>query len=166
MAGGVMEAIARRTPDISSSDAANCVYFAASFAERRAIPAAVLACIVIKEKRLAIGGRSKDARIGMKNFAIEFFELQVAGDIGAKRAERVRKRRSVETGMKFLGDRAAADHFAAFENQRLEAALRQIKRGDESVVTAADETTRCPMGMISSCSPFERERTFRAPSTP
>ena len=41
--------------------------------------------------------------------------------------------------MKFLGDGAAADHFAAFQNERLEAALGEIKRGDERVVTAADE---------------------------
>ena len=41
--------------------------------------------------------------------------------------------------MKFFGDGAAADHFAAFENQGLESALGEIKRGDECVVTAADE---------------------------
>jgi hypothetical protein len=41
--------------------------------------------------------------------------------------------------MKFLGDGAAADHFAAFEDERLEAAFSEIKSGDESVVPAADE---------------------------
>jgi hypothetical protein len=35
--------------------------------------------------------------------------------------------------------RAAADHFAALENQRLEAALREIERGNKRVVTAANK---------------------------
>jgi len=96
--------------------------------------------IVIEEKRIAIGRGSKDARIGAKNLAIEFVELEVAGDLGAKRADRVRKRGRVETGMKFFGDGAAANHFAALQNQRLKAALREVKRGDESVVAAADES--------------------------
>jgi len=41
--------------------------------------------------------------------------------------------------MKFLGDGATADHFAALEDEGLEAALGEIKSGDESVVAAADE---------------------------
>jgi hypothetical protein len=67
-------------------------------------------------------------------------KLEVAGDIGAKRADSVRKRGSVETVMKFLGDGAAADRLAAFQNERLEAALCKIERGDKSVVAAADES--------------------------
>jgi hypothetical protein len=42
--------------------------------------------------------------------------------------------------MKLLGDGAAANYFPAFENDRLEAALRKIVRGDESIVAAADES--------------------------
>jgi len=41
--------------------------------------------------------------------------------------------------MKFLGDGAAADHFPAFEDEGLEAALGEIKSSDKGVVTAADE---------------------------
>jgi len=41
--------------------------------------------------------------------------------------------------MKFLGDGAAADHFAAFEDERFEAAFGEIKSGDESVVPTPDE---------------------------
>src|SRR5579859_2556331 len=96
--------------------------------------------IVIKEKRIAFERGGEDAGIGAKNLTIEFVELEVAGDVGAKRADRVRKRGRVETGMKFFGDGAAADHFAALQNDRLKAALGQIKRGDESVVAAADES--------------------------
>jgi len=37
--------------------------------------------------------------------------------------ESVRERGGPEAGIKFLGDGAAADHFSAFENERLEATL-------------------------------------------
>jgi hypothetical protein len=67
-------------------------------------------------------------------------KLQIAGNVGAKRANGVRKCGSAEAGMKFLGDGAATNHFAAFENERLETALGEIERGDESVVAAADES--------------------------
>src|SRR5260370_25563468 len=49
------------------------------------------------------------------------------------------KRGGLEAGMKFLGDGAAADHFAAFEDKGLEAALGEIRSSDRGVVTAADE---------------------------
>lgn len=94
---------------------------------------------IVEEERFAIGTRSEDAGIGAENFAIEFLEVEIAGDIGAKRAQGVRKSGRVEAGMKFLGDGAAADHFAAFENERLKAAFCEIERGDESVMAAADE---------------------------
>jgi hypothetical protein len=41
--------------------------------------------------------------------------------------------------MKFLGDRAAANDFTALQNERLEATFRQVKPGDECVVTAAND---------------------------
>jgi len=49
------------------------------------------------------------------------------------------KRGGLEARMKFLGDGTAADHFAAFEDEGLEATFGEIKSGDESVVTATDE---------------------------
>ena len=42
-------------------------------------------------------------------------------------------------GMELFGDGAAADNFAAFENDGFEAALGEIESGDECVVTAADD---------------------------
>jgi len=51
----------------------------------------------------------------------------------------MRESGNAETGMKFLSDGAAANHFATLEDERLEAALGEIKSGDESVVPAADE---------------------------
>ena len=51
----------------------------------------------------------------------------------------MRECRGFKAGIKFFGDSAAADHFAAFEDEGLEAALGKIKSSDESVVAAADE---------------------------
>jgi hypothetical protein len=70
---------------------------------------------------------------------IEFLELKVASDVGAERPERVGERGGSETGMELFGDGAAAEVFAAFEDGGLEAAFRQVKCGDERVVTATDE---------------------------
>src|SRR5216684_1102173 len=96
--------------------------------------------LVPKEKRLSVGRGREDARAGIENFATKFFDLHVARDLCAKRAEGMGKRGGLEAGMKFLGDGAAADHFAAFEDKRLEAALGEIKSSDKGVVAAADES--------------------------
>src|SRR5260370_123534 len=96
--------------------------------------------LVPKKKRLSVGRRREDARGGIENFATKFFDLHVARDLCAKRAECMGKRGGLEAGMKFLGDGAAADHFAAFEDEGLEAALGEIKSGDKGVVAAADES--------------------------
>ena len=96
--------------------------------------------VVIKNQRFAIRCGSKNSRIGRKDLAIKLFELHVERNIRAKRTERMRERRSAKAGMKFFGDGAAAHHFAALENERLEAALSQIKGRDQCVVTATDES--------------------------
>src|SRR6267154_3880681 len=95
--------------------------------------------LVPKEKRLSVGRRREHARAGIENFATKFFDLHVARDLCAKRAECMGKRGGLEARMKFLGDGAAADHFPAFEDEGLEAALGEIKSSDKGVVTAADE---------------------------
>src|SRR5260370_28838572 len=99
-----------------------------------------LGVLVPKEKCLSVGRRREDARAGIENFATKFFDLHVARDLCAKRAECMGKRGGLEAGMKFLGDGAAADHFAAFEDEGLEAALGEIKSSDKSVGTAPDKT--------------------------
>src|SRR6266704_2111925 len=98
-----------------------------------------LGVIVPEEKRVAIGCGGKYARAGIEYFAIEFFNLHVARDLYAKRAEGMGECGSFEAGIKFLGDGAATDHFAAFEDEWLETTLGEIEGGDESVVAAADE---------------------------
>jgi len=97
------------------------------------------AVVVVKEEAAAVLRRSEEARLGLNDVEIESFELQVASDVSAERSERVRKRGGPKAGMKFLGDGAAAEIFAAFEDGGLEAAFGKIESGDERVVTAADE---------------------------
>ena len=41
--------------------------------------------------------------------------------------------------MKLLGDRASADHLAAFQHHRLKPAFSEIIRGDQGVVTTTNE---------------------------
>jgi hypothetical protein len=71
---------------------------------------------------------------------IGFVELHIAGDFGSERSEGVRESGGVEALAKLLGDGATAKNFPAFENEGLEATLREIESGDESVVAAADES--------------------------
>src|SRR5260370_33634947 len=49
------------------------------------------------------------------------------------------ERGGLEAGMKFLGDGAAADHFAAFEDEGLEATFGEIESSDKGVVAATNE---------------------------
>ena len=68
-----------------------------------------------------------------------FLQLHVADDVRADRACRVSQGRAAKARMEFVGDRSPADLRAAFEHERLESSLRQIKSGDQPVVTAADD---------------------------
>ena len=48
-------------------------------------------------------------------------------------------RGGLEAGIKFLGHGATADHFAAFQDERVETTLGKIESSDKGVVTAADK---------------------------
>ncbi len=122
-----MELSCVKKPAVSSSG--NAANFASRFGD-----------VVVEQERVAVRRRREDARIRLQDFAVEGFELHVERNVRTERTERVCERGSVETGMKFLSDGAAADHFAAFEDQGLEAALGEIESGNESVVTAADKS--------------------------
>src|SRR5690349_20195651 len=107
-----------------------------------------LGVVVPEKKRTTIRLGGENTRAGIKYFAAKFIELHVSCDLGAKRAESVRESRGFEAGIKFLGDSAAADHFAAFEDEGLEAALGKVKSGDESVVAAADKNYTLSEGHV------------------
>src|ERR1700680_3881761 len=95
--------------------------------------------IVVEEEGFAVGRGSEEAGVGMHHVALEFLELHVGRDIGAKGADGMRERGGAEAGMEFFGDGAATDEFAALENERLETAFGEIEGGDERVVTATDD---------------------------
>src|SRR6266403_1826130 len=89
--------------------------------------------LVPKKKRLSVGRRREHARAGIEYFATKFFDLHVARDLCAKRTEGMGKRGGLETGMKFLGDVAAAD-----ENHALSKRHGQLA-AFAAVVVAAEE---------------------------
>ena len=95
--------------------------------------------VVVEEEGLAVWRGSEEARIGMQQVALEFFELHVRSDVGSKRPDGVRECGGAKAGMKFFGDGAAADEFAALKDQGLETTFGEVERGDERIVTAADE---------------------------
>ena len=66
-------------------------------------------------------------------------EVQIGLDLRAQEATGVSERRCTESGMDFLRDASAADHGSAFEDQHLEAGLREVRGRDETVVTSADD---------------------------
>src|SRR5690349_18912743 len=72
--------------------------------------------IVIEQERFSVWRGSEEARIRVQHVALEFLQLHVCGDVGAKRADGVRESGGAEAGMKFFSDGAAADEFAALKN--------------------------------------------------
>src|SRR6266849_1547315 len=86
--------------------------------------------IVVKEESFAVGFGREEARIGMQHVAFVVFELQVGGDIGAKRTDGVRECGGAGAGVRFFSDGAATDEFAALEDERLEATFGEVEGGD------------------------------------
>src|SRR5207248_10494235 len=70
---------------------------------------------------------------------------------------RVRQRGSAKAGIKLLGNGAAANHFAALEDQGLEPAFGQIKCGDQRIVAAAYQNY--PLSERHISSPRSEEHT-------
>src|SRR4029077_14152805 len=91
-----------------------------------------------KRERLAIGRRREKANRRFKALETELGELHVFEDRSKRRAAGMRERGATETGMKFFGDGRAANDRAAFENERPKTFLGEIKRGDEGVVSRAE----------------------------
>src|ERR1700740_3794066 len=89
--------------------------------------------VVVEEEGFAVRGGSEEARIGVQEVALEFFDLHVRSNIGTEGADGVRERGGSKAGMKFFGDGATADEFAALEDQRPEAAFGEVEGGDEAL---------------------------------
>ena len=66
-------------------------------------------------------------------------QVEVADDLGPQQAHDVGEHRELEAREDLLGHRGAADQRAPLEHQRLAARARQVGRGDQAVVAAADD---------------------------
>src|SRR5262249_46384901 len=66
-------------------------------------------------------------------------EIQVANDLRPQQTHDVGKHGELEAGKDLLRDRRAADERSAFEDERLASGTRQVCRGNQSIVTAADD---------------------------
>src|SRR5277367_6161915 len=92
----------------------------------------------MQHKRAPIRRRREDADGRFEFFEAVAGELHVVHDVGEGRAAGVRDGGAFESGMKFFGDGGAAYDGAAFEDERLVAFFREVKRGYERVVAAAE----------------------------
>ena len=98
----------------------------------------VLAVILAEEQVVAVLHRAERRRHEDRHEAV-LHELEVLDDVGPEQAQGVRERREPEARPELLGDRGAADDGPALENERPQAALRQVRRVGQPVVAAADD---------------------------
>ena len=66
-------------------------------------------------------------------------QVQLADDLGPQQRDDVGADRELEAREHLLGDGGAAEHVAALEHEHLLARAREVGRGDEPVVPAADD---------------------------
>jgi hypothetical protein len=65
-------------------------------------------------------------------------QLEVADDLRPQQAHDIGELREAVAREDLLGDRGAADHFAALEHADLLAGAREVGRGDQAIVARAD----------------------------
>src|SRR5688500_5016568 len=94
--------------------------------------------IVAEHNRAAIRGQRDQPRIRSQELDA-LLEMQVPDDRGPQRARRMGERRTAEARDELVGERAAADHGPLLENDRLVTGPGEIERGDQTIVTAADD---------------------------
>ena len=94
---------------------------------------------VENHQRAPIARQGHEPRIGLYEADAAPFELHVGDDRRPERSDRVRQRRRLVAGREFFAGRAAADHVAPLEDERLPASLREIERRGQRVVAAADD---------------------------
>ena len=94
--------------------------------------------ISIKDERSSIRRKRGNSNLRRDQLQSMLLKLHVADDFGPQRPSGVRKHGRAESRMKFLGDGCAANLSTAFQDKRLESGTRQIKRSDQSVVTATN----------------------------
>ena len=125
-------------------------------------------CGGIGEQRegAAIGRRCEEPHGRFKALESEFCELHVFHDRGERRAAGMRERGTAEAGMKLFGDGCAANNRAAFEDEGPETFLREIERGDESVVAGAENHDIALDGHYFRPASFRISSAARRPGAP
>jgi hypothetical protein len=88
-------------------------------------------------------------------------QVEVADDLGAQQRDDVGADRVLEARVDLLGDRGAAQHVPALEDEDLPARAREIRGAHEAVVAAADDDdvvgmthawlSRCAQSLVTSC---------------
>jgi hypothetical protein len=86
----------------------------------------------------AIGINREEGRVLGKHLVAEALQFQFADDSLLQQADQVSAGRYAIAGPEFFGDRAPAEHLAPLQNQHFLAGAREVSRGDEAVVAAAD----------------------------
>src|SRR5688500_3201957 len=66
-------------------------------------------------------------------------QIELADDLGPEQRHDVRADGKPEAGKYFFGDRGAAQYVTPFENQHLPPGARQVGRGGQPVVAAAND---------------------------
>src|SRR3954468_16249832 len=66
-------------------------------------------------------------------------QLEIANDLRSQQADHVRKDRKLETRKNFLGYCGSADEMAALEHDNLAPGAGEVRRRNESIVTAAHD---------------------------
>jgi hypothetical protein len=83
--------------------------------------------------------RRERCRVAFDRLEAVLAQAQIADDLGAEEAVDVGGRGDFETGENLFGDAGTADDVAALEHEHLPACLREVARGHEAVVAAADD---------------------------
>ena len=74
-------------------------------------------------------------------------QLHVTDDVRPKRPGRVRENRTAEARIKFFRDRGAAGLRPTLQHQRFVSRFGEIKRGDQPVVTSANDDDIARVGI-------------------
>ncbi len=102
-------------------------------------------CILIQGKRASIGGQRRHADFGRDPPEPVLFQLHVAHDLRLDRPGRVCQGRTTKPGVKLIGNRGSADLSSALEHKRFVSCLGKIERGDQPVVSAANDDDIAPL---------------------
>ena len=95
--------------------------------------------VVVEGDRRAVGGRSEDPDLRRDQVQPVAAQREVANDRRLEPADRVGDGGDPDAGPQLVGIGNPTDPLAALEDERREAALGQVGRGDQAVVAAADD---------------------------